>query len=51
MSEEKYHAYCVRCKASREIKNPRIRTENGRSLARGECPVCGCKLYYCIRGQ
>lgn len=39
-------AYCVKCKAKREIKNPnQITMKNGRPAVQGECPVCGTKLF------
>lgn len=35
-------AYCVKCKAKREMKNPKtVTTKNGRQMAKGTCPVCG----------
>jgi hypothetical protein len=35
-------AYCVKCKAKREMKNSKnVTTKNGRSMAKGTCPVCG----------
>jgi hypothetical protein len=35
-------AYCVKCKAKREMKNAKtVTTKNGRSMAKGTCPVCG----------
>ena len=39
-------AYCVKCKASREVKNPqKITMKNGKPATTGTCPVCGTKLY------
>ncbi|MDA4128756.1 MAG: DUF5679 domain-containing protein [Thaumarchaeota archaeon] len=39
-------AYCVKCKASREVKNPQnIVMKNGRKAVSGTCPVCGTKLF------
>ena len=39
-------AYCVKCKAKREIKDPEKTTmANGKPATRGECPVCGTGMY------
>ena len=39
-------AYCVKCKAKREIKNPqKITMKNGKLAMTGTCPVCGTKLF------
>jgi len=39
-------AYCVKCRASREIKNPRAMTmKNGKPATQGVCPVCGTKMF------
>ncbi len=39
-------AYCVKCRAKREIQNPRRMTlKNGRPATQGVCPVCGTKVY------
>jgi len=39
-------AYCVKCRASREIKNPRaITMKNGKPATQGVCPVCGTKMF------
>jgi len=38
--------YCVKCKASREIKDPQqITMKNGRPATQGTCPVCGTKIF------
>lgn len=38
-------AYCVKCKVSREIKNPvELMAANGRGRIAGVCPVCGTKM-------
>jgi hypothetical protein len=35
-------AYCVKCRAKREIKNPeQVTMKNGRPATKGTCPVCG----------
>jgi hypothetical protein len=39
-------AYCVKCRASREIRNPRAMTmKNGKPATQGVCPVCGTKMF------
>ncbi len=39
-------AYCVKCKAKRDMKNPRnVTMKNGKSAAEGVCSVCGTKLF------
>lgn len=38
--------YCMKCKASREIKNAKqITMKNGRPATEGACPVCGTKIF------
>jgi hypothetical protein len=35
-------AYCVKCKAKREMKDPKeITMKNGRPATQGICPTCG----------
>ncbi len=39
-------AYCVKCKAKREVQNPQnVTMKNGRKAVTGRCPVCGTKLF------
>jgi predicted RNA-binding Zn-ribbon protein involved in translation (DUF1610 family) len=39
-------AYCVKCKAKREMKTPaNITMKNGKKAVQGVCPVCGTKLF------
>ncbi len=39
-------AYCVKCKAPREIQDPRrITMKNGRPATEGRCPVCGSRIF------
>ena len=39
-------AYCVKCRAKKEIKNPQnIKMKNGRPATRGVCPTCGTKIF------
>jgi hypothetical protein len=38
--------YCVKCKATREIKDAQqITMKNGRPATQGICPVCGTKIF------
>jgi hypothetical protein len=38
--------YCVKCKASREIRDPKqITMKNGRPATQGICPVCGTRIF------
>ncbi len=40
-----YEAYCVKCKAKREMKEGKIVTnEKGRRMAKGVCPEWGTKM-------
>jgi len=39
-------AYCVKCKAKREIKNATATTmKNGKPATTGECSTCGTKVF------
>jgi hypothetical protein len=42
-------AYCVKCKAKRDIKNPKKTTVKGkggkRNALTGTCPKCGTKVF------
>ncbi len=39
-------AYCVKCKAKREMKDPKsITMANGRPATTGVCPVCKTKMF------
>ena len=39
-------AYCVKCKAPREMLDPRrITMKNGRPASEGRCPVCGTRVF------
>jgi len=38
-------AYCVKCRATRTMKDAKIVTnDKGRKMAKGVCPVCGTKM-------
>lgn len=39
-------AYCVKCRAKKEMKDPKqIKMKNGRPAMTGKCPVCGTKMF------
>jgi len=39
-------AYCVKCKAKREMQNPQhVKLKNGKPATKGICPVCGTKMF------
>ncbi len=39
-------AYCMKCRAKREIKNPKsITMKNGKPATQGVCPNCGTKVF------
>lgn len=39
-------AYCVKCRAKKEIKNPqKVTLKNGKPAVKGVCPTCGTTLY------
>ncbi|HEY5094219.1 MAG TPA: DUF5679 domain-containing protein [Candidatus Eremiobacteraceae bacterium] len=39
-------AYCVKCKAKKEIQNPtQVTMKNGRPAVQGSCPDCSTKLF------
>ena len=39
-------AYCVKCRAKREMKNARaITMKNGKPATQGVCPTCGTKMF------
>ncbi len=39
-------AYCVKCKAKREMKEPKeVTMKNGKPAVKGTCPVCGTGMY------
>jgi len=44
-------AYCVKCHAKREMKNPKsITMKNGKPATTGVCPVCGTKMFRIGKG-
>lgn len=39
-------AYCVKCKAKREMRDSKaITMKNGKPATEGYCPVCGTKMF------
>jgi len=39
-------AYCVKCKAKKEIKGAKeVTMKNGRKALKGNCPDCGTGMY------
>jgi Zn finger protein HypA/HybF involved in hydrogenase expression len=39
-------AYCVKCKAKREMVNAKeTKMKNGNKAMKGECPKCGTKMF------
>ena len=45
-------AYCVKCRAKREIKDAQqVTMKNGRPAVKGTCPVCGTALFRIGSGE
>lgn len=43
---DKMQAYCVKCRAKREMKNAKsITMKNGKPATQGVCPTCGTKMF------
>lgn len=39
-------AYCMKCRAKREMKNlVAVTMKNGKSATQGVCPVCGTRMF------
>ena len=39
-------AYCVKCRAKREMKDAKpVTMKNGKPATQGTCPVCGTKMF------
>ncbi|BBL45187.1 hypothetical protein MJ1_0006 [Nanobdella aerobiophila] len=52
MAENKYMAYCVKCKKKVEVNNPKeVKLENGRPAIKGTCPVCGTTVFTFIKSK
>lgn len=46
MEQKTVEAYCVKCRAKREMKSPqRVQMKNGKPATQGTCPVCGTKMF------
>ena len=44
-------AYCFKCRAKRDIKDPTsVTLKNGRPATQGSCPVCGTKVFRIGKG-
>ena len=44
-------AYCLKCRAQREMKNPtQVTMKNGKPATTGTCPMCGTKMYRIGKG-
>ena len=47
-----YEAYCVKCRAKRDMKNAEVVTNaKGRRQAKGTCPVCGTKMNLFLKSE
>ena len=45
-------AYCVKCKAKKEMSNAQeVTMKNGRPAVQGVCPTCGTKLFRILGGK
>ena len=43
---DKMQAYCMKCRAKREMKDAKaITMKNGKPATQGVCPVCGTKMF------
>ncbi len=48
---DEMQAYCVKCRAKREMKDARsITMKNGKPATQGVCPVCGTKMFRIGKG-
>jgi hypothetical protein len=44
-------AYCLKCRAQREIKNPQqITMKNGKPATKGTCPTCSTTMFRIGKG-
>jgi len=47
---ETNQAYCVKCKKKVDIKNPqRVKSKNGKNAVKGECSICGTKVFKFVK--
>jgi hypothetical protein len=52
VKEKRIVAYCVKCKAKRQMKNPvAITLKNGRPAIQGICPRCGTRMFRIMKGK
>ena len=43
-------AYCVKCKAKKEMKDAqKVTMKNGRPAMKGKCPTCGTGMYRILK--
>jgi len=48
---EMVQAYCVKCRAKKEMKDAKaITMKNGMPATQGVCPVCGTKMFRIGKG-
>ena len=39
-------AYCMKCRSTKEMKNPKsVTMKNGSPATQGTCPACGTKMF------
>jgi Zn finger protein HypA/HybF involved in hydrogenase expression len=51
ISEQKQQAYCVKCRAKREMKDAKSTTmKNGKPATQSVCPTCGTKMFRIGKG-
>ncbi len=45
-------AYCVRCKAKKEMKDPQeVTLANGKHAIKGKCIECDCNMMTFVKGK
>ena len=51
MEVDQMQAYCVKCRAKREMKDAKsIIMKNAKPATQGVCPVCGTKMFRIGKG-
>lgn len=45
MAQKPVIGYCMKCKAKKEIKNPKLVVKSGRKFISGVCPKCETKIF------
>ncbi len=49
---EKQEAYCVKCKAKKEVASAeKVTMKNGRDAIKGKCVTCGTGMYKILGGK